>query len=304
MPFPLARQGFIVESLDGPQPRRSRKRGNVLPLFVALQNLKRHRTGQLLLYPAMLFNSPHTIRYLYHNWYVNAPATASRSRSPSNRSSTQDFPLRDGASQNSWERILNRHKDVATGPRRNRNSGASRDRVTRAASSCAEQQRPLFSAPESRRCTGRSDDFTSSRTSATVDSRHRHERHRLTHPLKLGEHLQQRLEHVDPTHDLRRQLAEVRATASDVNAAPTSMSNCRVRLQRGVPARRGPQVPAAVTPRASRRSQTLRACDCKPRVRQGPCAAPAPRRARHRARAGCRDRAPRNRPVCLARGCP
>ncbi len=43
---------------------------------------------------------------------------------------------------------------------------------------------------------------------------------------------------------------------------------------------------------------------CKRRARPVSCAARAPRQARRRARAGCRDRAPRNRPACPARGCP
>lgn len=43
MPLPLAGESLIVETLDGAQSRRSGKRGNVLPFFVALQNLHWHR---------------------------------------------------------------------------------------------------------------------------------------------------------------------------------------------------------------------------------------------------------------------
>jgi len=48
MALPLTGQNFIVEPDDGSQSGRPREPGDVLPLLVALQNLKGDGTGELL----------------------------------------------------------------------------------------------------------------------------------------------------------------------------------------------------------------------------------------------------------------
>lgn len=63
--LPLAGQGFIVKPLDGAQSRRPRNSGNILPLFVALQNLDRDRAGKLLIDATVFFDLPHGTLCIY-----------------------------------------------------------------------------------------------------------------------------------------------------------------------------------------------------------------------------------------------
>lgn len=65
MPFPLAGQGFVVETLDGPQTLRSGKSGNVLPFLVTLQNLYRNGARKLLVDTTVFFDLPHAILWIY-----------------------------------------------------------------------------------------------------------------------------------------------------------------------------------------------------------------------------------------------
>ena len=70
MALPLTRQRFIVKPLDGSQTLWPRKSGNVFPFLVTLQNLDRNGTGKLLVDTTVLFDLPHTVLCIYHEWYV------------------------------------------------------------------------------------------------------------------------------------------------------------------------------------------------------------------------------------------
>jgi hypothetical protein len=65
MTLPLARQGFVVKSLDQTKARRARKHCDVLPLLIPLEDVARERRS-LLVHAAMLLNTPHAILCLYH----------------------------------------------------------------------------------------------------------------------------------------------------------------------------------------------------------------------------------------------
>src|SRR5260370_28361598 len=70
--LPFSLQRLIMESLDQTQPVRPRQGGDVLPLFVALQNLLWDRS-ELLVDPAVFLDSPHGIFWVYWIWYVKSP---------------------------------------------------------------------------------------------------------------------------------------------------------------------------------------------------------------------------------------
>lgn len=65
MPFPFAGEGFVVETLDGSQPLRSGKPGNVFPFFVTLQNLDRNGARKLFVDATVFFNLPHALLWIY-----------------------------------------------------------------------------------------------------------------------------------------------------------------------------------------------------------------------------------------------
>src|SRR5260221_2991692 len=64
--LPFSGEGFIVKSLDRPQPGRTREHRNIFPLLIALPNLLRHSSRELPVYPAVLLDAPHAILCLYH----------------------------------------------------------------------------------------------------------------------------------------------------------------------------------------------------------------------------------------------
>ena len=68
MALPLARQGFIVESLNQAETGWSGKHGNVFPLLVPLQDFPGGRR-ELLVDTAVFLDAPHVILCLYHLWY-------------------------------------------------------------------------------------------------------------------------------------------------------------------------------------------------------------------------------------------
>ena len=57
MALPLPEQGFIVKASNQPQALRARQFRNVLPFFVALQNLPRGAV-ELLVNAPVLFDAP------------------------------------------------------------------------------------------------------------------------------------------------------------------------------------------------------------------------------------------------------
>ena len=70
MTSPFARQSFVVEPLDGSQTLRPGKPGNVLPFLVTLQYLDRNGVRKLFVDATVLFDLPHAILCIYHEWYV------------------------------------------------------------------------------------------------------------------------------------------------------------------------------------------------------------------------------------------
>ncbi len=65
MVFPLAGQGFIVKSLDGPQALRTRKPDDVFPLLVTFQDFDGDRTGKLFVHATVFFDLPHVTLWIY-----------------------------------------------------------------------------------------------------------------------------------------------------------------------------------------------------------------------------------------------
>ena len=70
MALPLTRQSFVVKPLNGSQPLRPGKPGNVFPFLVTLQDLYRYGARKLFVNATVLFNLPHTALCIYHKWYV------------------------------------------------------------------------------------------------------------------------------------------------------------------------------------------------------------------------------------------
>jgi len=56
--MPFSAKGFIAESLDEPQPKRTGDPSDVFPLLISLQNLK-WRGVELLLRSPVLLDPPH-----------------------------------------------------------------------------------------------------------------------------------------------------------------------------------------------------------------------------------------------------
>jgi len=70
MALPLSGQGFVVESLNQTKTGRPGEHGDVLPLFVPLEDFLRCRR-QLLIDPTVLLDAPHATLCLCHIWHVN-----------------------------------------------------------------------------------------------------------------------------------------------------------------------------------------------------------------------------------------
>ena len=66
LPFPGER--LVMEPRDLPKTGRPRQASDVLPLFVALEDL--HRSRRALIDASMLQDRPHAKLYLYYIWYV------------------------------------------------------------------------------------------------------------------------------------------------------------------------------------------------------------------------------------------
>jgi hypothetical protein len=78
MTLPLTSQCFVVKPLDGSQPLRPGKPGNVFPFLVTFQNLHGYGARKLFVDATVLFNVPHAALCIYHKWYVkgdDCPAT-------------------------------------------------------------------------------------------------------------------------------------------------------------------------------------------------------------------------------------
>ena len=58
MPLPFPTQGFVMKSFDQSQPGRTGDDGNILPLLVTLQDIKRCNI-ELFFHPTVLFYLPH-----------------------------------------------------------------------------------------------------------------------------------------------------------------------------------------------------------------------------------------------------
>ena len=74
MALPLARQGFIVESLNQAETGWSGKHGDVFPLLVPLQDFPGGRR-ELLVDTAVFLDAPHITFYIYYLWHVKASAS-------------------------------------------------------------------------------------------------------------------------------------------------------------------------------------------------------------------------------------
>ena len=68
--LPLTRQRFVVKPLNGSQPMRSGKSGNVFPLLLTLQNLYGYGARKLFVDATVLFKLPHVALCIYYKWYV------------------------------------------------------------------------------------------------------------------------------------------------------------------------------------------------------------------------------------------
>jgi hypothetical protein len=62
---PLTRQRLIMKPPDKPKSRRTGYCHDIFPFLISLQNILRDRCN-LLVYPAVFFDAPHTILWLYH----------------------------------------------------------------------------------------------------------------------------------------------------------------------------------------------------------------------------------------------